>query len=79
MGAIVQVHRGGCGGRFLMLLLLLLMIAIFVVHGSIDVNAQCAEGDYRQKMDRKNSWEDTEKFWCTVSPADAGKEKSVRE
>ena len=35
------------------MLLLLLMMTIFVAHGSIDWNAQCTEGDYRQKMDRK--------------------------
>ena len=55
-------------------------MAIFIVHGSIDLNAQCTEGNYRQKMDRKlESWEDTEKFWCTVSPEDTEKVKSTRQ
>ena len=57
---------------------MMMMMAIFIAHGSIDLNAQCAEGDYRQKIDRKKSWEDIQKFRCTVSPADTEKEKSVR-
>ena len=53
-------------------------MAIFIVHGSIGLNSQCTEGDYRQKMDREKSWEDAEKFRCTVSPVDTEKENSIR-
>ena len=53
-------------------------MAIFIVHGSIGLNSQCTEGDYRQKMDREKSWEDAEKFRCTVSLADTENEKTVR-
>ena len=53
----------------------LMMMAIFIAHGSIDLNAQCAEEDYRFffKNDRKKSWEDMEKFRCSVSPEDMKK------
>ena len=32
----------------------MMMMATSIAHGSIDLNAQYAEGDYRQKMDRKS-------------------------
>ena len=49
----------------------MMMMAISIVHGSIDLNAQCAEGDYRARENgQKKSWKDIEKFWCTLSPAD---------
>ena len=53
----------------------MMMMAIFIAHGSIDLNAQCAEGE---EMDTKKSWEDIEKFRCTGSPAGTEYEKSIR-
>ena len=58
--------------------MMVMMMAIFIAHGSTDLNAQRAEGDCRQKMDRKKSWEDVAKFRCTVSPADTEKKMSIR-
>ena len=60
--------------RLCALFMMMMMMAMFTAHSSIDLNAQCAEGGYRQKMDRKKSWEDIEKFQRTVSPADTEKE-----
>ena len=34
--------------------MMMMMMATSIAHGSIDLNAQYAEGDYRQKMDRKS-------------------------
>ena len=56
--------------------MMMMMMATSIAHGSIDLNAQSPEGDYRYKMDRKSRGR-TEKFRCTVSPADTGKEKSI--
>ena len=62
------------------MMIMVMMMAISIAHGSTDLNAQCTEGDYRQKKwtEKKKSWEDIEKFRCTVSPADTEKEKSIR-
>ena len=48
----------------------------FIAHGSIDLNAQCTEGDI--KVVRKKSWQDIEKLRYILSPTDTDKEKSVR-
>ena len=55
-----------------------MMMDVFIAHGSIGLNAQCAEGDFRQKMDRKKSREDRERFRYTVSPADTEKANLIR-
>ena len=62
-----------------MMMMMMMVTAIFKAHGSTDLNAQCAEGDYEQKMDSKKSRADIEKFRCTVSLADTKKENSIRQ
>ena len=59
------------------------MMAIFKARGSINLNVQRGEWEYREKMDRKKPpkttttthtkktpWDNTDKFRYTVSPAD---------
>ena len=60
-----------------LMMMMMMMIATSIAHGSIDLNVQCAEGDYREKMDRKSLWK-AEKFRCRVSPAETEKETSIR-
>ena len=53
------------------------MMSFSTVHGFIDLNAKCLEGDFFFSQKEK-SWEDIEKLLCTVSLADNEKEKSIR-
>lgn len=53
-----------------------MMMATSKAHGLIDLNAECAEGDYRQKWTEKVLGR--QKFRCIASPADTEKETSIR-
>ena len=45
---------------------LMKMVAIFIAHGSIDLNVQCLKEIIDRKWTEKKCWEDIEKFWCTA-------------
>ena len=56
------------------------MMAIFIAHGSIDLNAQYAEGNDRQKIDNNKKVLERHRktFGAQLNPADTEKEKSIR-
>ena len=63
----------------LLLMMMMMMMSFSLALGSVDLNAQCAEGDifFKRKIkwkQRKKFWEDNEKLRRTVIPADTEKE-----
>ena len=47
--------------------MMMMLMSISIAHGFIDLNAQCVEGNFIKEKLNGKSWQDTEKFWCTVS------------
>ena len=66
----------------MMMMMIMMMMSYSLALGSIDLNAQCAEGEFvvvffpKKKINRnrEKSWEDIDKLRCRVSPADTEKE-----